>query len=56
MTRNPKVKVTFNEDLQHESYFFLKRLIEKLLLDQLELDLKLKGNLLTNSKIIIEKE
>lgn len=56
MSRNPKIKVTLNEDLQHESYFFMKRLIEKILLDQLELDLKLKGNLLTNSKNIIEKE
>lgn len=56
MSHKPKIKVTFNEDLQHESYFFLKRLIEKILLDQLELDLKLKGNLLTNSKNIIEKE
>ena len=31
-------------------------LIEKILLDQLELDLKLRGNLLTNSKNIIEEE
>lgn len=56
MLRNPKIKVTFNEDLQSESYFLIKRLIEKILMDQLELDLKLKGNLLTSSKDIIEKE
>lgn len=56
MSRNPKIKVTFNENLQHESYFLIKRLIEKILLEQLELDLKSKANLLTNSKNIIEKE
>ncbi|MBK3496988.1 hypothetical protein JFL43_19415 [Viridibacillus sp. YIM B01967] len=56
MSGNQKIKVTLNEDLQNESYFFLKRLIEKILLDQLELDLKVKGNLLKTSKKIIEKE
>ena len=56
MTRNPKIKVTFNEELQSESYYFLKRLIEKILMDQLEIDFKTKGQLLMNSKNIIEKE
>lgn len=56
MSRKPVVKVTFNEDLQSESYYFLKRLIEKMLIDQLDLDPKLKGMLLMESKHIIEKE
>lgn len=56
MLRNPKIKVTFDENLQHESYFLIKRLVEKILLEQLELDLKLKANLLINSKEIIERE
>jgi hypothetical protein len=52
------VKVTINENLQTESYFFIKRLIEKILIDQLELDMNLglKGHLLQESKDIIEKE
>lgn len=58
MSRNPIVKVTFNEDLQEESYFFLKRLIEKILMEQigLEMNPKLKGELLMESQNIIEKE
>ena len=56
MSRNLKIKVTFNEDLQNESYFFLKRLIEKILIDQLNLDLDLKGKLLSSSKNIVDKE
>jgi hypothetical protein len=58
MSRNPIVKVTFNEDLQEESYYFLKRLIEKMLIEQIGLELKprLKGELLMESQNIIEKE
>ena len=58
MSRNPIVKVTFNEDLQEESYYFLKRLIEKMLIEQigLELNPRLKGELLMESQNIIEKE
>jgi hypothetical protein len=37
MSRKDIVKVTFNEDLQEESYYFMKRLIEKVLIDQLDL-------------------
>lgn len=56
MSRKPIVKVTFNEELQTESYYFLKRLMEKILIDQLDLDPKLKGMLLMKSKQITEKE
>jgi hypothetical protein len=58
MSRKPIVKVTFNEDLQSESYYFLKRLIEKILIEQIGLDMnpRLKGQLLMESKDIIEKE
>jgi hypothetical protein len=56
MSRKPVVKVTFNEELQPESYYFLKRLIEKMLIEQLDLDPKMKGLLLMSSKQIIEKE
>ncbi|WP_185806782.1 hypothetical protein [Bacillus sp. HMF5848] len=56
MTRKPVVKVTFNEELQSESYYFLKRLIEKILIEQLDLDPRLKGLLLMESKHFIEKE
>ncbi|UOE94403.1 hypothetical protein [Alkalihalobacillus sp. LMS39] len=56
MSRKPVVKVTFNEELQIESYYFLKRLIEKMLIEQLDLDPKMKGLLLMSSKQIIEKE
>lgn len=56
MSRKPIVKVTFNEELQTESYYFLKRLMEKILIDQLDLDPKLKGMLLMESKHITEKE
>lgn len=58
MLRKPIVKVTFNEDLQEESYYFLKRLIEKMLIEQigLEVNLRMKGELLMKSQDIIEKE
>lgn len=56
MTRKDIIKVSFNEDLQEESYYFMKRLIEKILIDQLDLKLPMKGFLLTESHKIIEKE
>lgn len=58
MSHKPIVKVTFNEDLQEESYYFLKRLIEKILIEQIDLDMnpQLKGELLMESKNIIEKD
>lgn len=56
MSRKDIVKVSFNEDLQEESYYFMKRLIEKVLIDQLELQPKMKGFLLEESSKIVEKE
>ncbi|GAA0496853.1 hypothetical protein GCM10008986_24750 [Salinibacillus aidingensis] len=56
MSRKAVLKVSFNEDQQAESYHFIKRLIEKMLLDQLDLDPKTKGLLLMESRDIIEKE
>ena len=56
MSRKDIVKVSFNEDLQEESYYFMKRLIEKGLIDQLELQPKMKGFLLEESNKIVEKE
>lgn len=58
MSKKPIVKVTFNEDLQKDSYYFIKRLIEKILIDEIgvEMNPKLKGKLLMESKEIIEKE
>ena len=58
MSRKPIVKVTFNEALQEESYYFLKRIIEKILIEQIGLDKnpRLKGQLLMKSQDIIEKE
>ena len=32
MSRKDIVKVSFNEDLQEESYYFMKRLVEKVLM------------------------
>jgi hypothetical protein len=55
MPKKPVIKVSFNEELQSESHYFLKRLIEKILVDQLELNPKIKGLLLMESKDIIEK-
>lgn len=56
MSRKDIVKVSFNEDLQEESYYFMKRLVEKVLIDQLELQPKMKGFLLSESNEIVEKE
>jgi hypothetical protein len=56
MSRKDIVKVSFNEDLQEESYYFMKRLIEKVLIDQLDIQPNMKGVLLTESNKIVEKE
>jgi hypothetical protein len=56
MSRKDIVKVSFNEDLQEESYYFMKRLVEKVLIDQLDLNPKMKGFLLAESNKIVEKE
>jgi hypothetical protein len=56
MSRKDIVKVSFNEDLQEESYYFMKRLIEKILIDQLDLKPTMKGFLLTESRDVVEKE
>ena len=58
MSHKPIVKVTFNEDLQEESNYFIKRLIEKILVEHMDLDMnpRLKGELLMENKNINEKE
>jgi hypothetical protein len=53
MDFKPVVKVTFNEELQADSYYFLKRLIEKIVIDELELT-PTKGMLLMESEKIME--
>jgi len=56
VSRKAVVKVSFNEEQQEESYYFMKRLIEKIFIEQLDLDPKTKGKLLMESQNIIEKE
>lgn len=56
MSRKAVLKVSFDEERQAESYYFMKRLIEKIFIEQLDLDPKLKGRLLMESQNIIEKE
>lgn len=56
MTHKPVVKVTFNEASQEESVYFLKRLIEKIILDELELTPQMKGELLLHNKDLLKKE
>lgn len=46
MTRKPVVKVSFAEDSDRESYYFLKRLMEKILLDHIDPPLEIKGALI----------
>jgi len=56
MTHKPVVKVTFNEDSQAESVYFLQRLIEKIILDELEqLSPQMKGEFLLLNKELLEK-
>lgn len=54
MERKAIVKVSFNEESQAQSYYFLKRLIEKILIDRLELSLETKAMLLFASSKVIE--
>lgn len=56
MERKAIIKVSFNDESQEQSYYFLKRLIEKILLDSLDLSLEMKGTLLFASSKIIEGE
>lgn len=51
----PVVKVSFNEDVQEESIYFLKRLIEKIILDQLDLTAQMKGTFLIRNNEEREK-
>lgn len=55
MKRKPVIKVSFNEDLSAESNYFIKKLVEKIMIDQLELSPQEKGVLLNSSKNIIDK-
>lgn len=55
MKRKPVIKVSFNEELSAESNYFIKKLIEKIMIDQLELSPQEKGVLLNSSKSIIDK-
>ena len=50
ISHKPVVKVAFNEDAQKESTYFLKSLIEKIILDQLDLPLQMKGAFLIPNK------
>ncbi|SKC08848.1 hypothetical protein SAMN06295926_1224 [Lysinibacillus sp. AC-3] len=56
MTHKAVVKVSFDEGLQNESTYFLKRLIEKIILDQLDVPLQVKGTLLLNNQDAIEEQ
>lgn len=55
MKRKPVIKVSFNEELSAESNYFIKKLVEKIMIDQLELSPQEKGVLLNSSKSIIDK-
>lgn len=54
MSQKPIVKVIFNEDATSESNFFFKRLIEKVILDQLELHPQVKGDFLRSKNELKE--
>jgi hypothetical protein len=56
MIRKSVIKVSFNEEAQSESYYFIKRLIEKILIDQLNTTPKIKGSLLISSSKILEED
>ena len=51
ISHKPVVKVSFNEIAQAESAYFLKRLIEKIILDQLDLTPQMKGAFLTRNNL-----
>lgn len=55
MSHKPIIKVSFNENAQEESIYFLQRLIEKIIMDQLELTPHMKGRLLINNKENIQE-
>ncbi|WP_197144769.1 hypothetical protein [Lysinibacillus sphaericus] len=55
MTHRPVIKVSFNEDAQEESIHFLKRLIEKITLDQLDLSPQMKGVFLVRNNDDMEE-
>ena len=55
ISHKPVVKVTFNEDAQEESTYFLKRLIEKIILDQLDLTPQMMGSFLIKNNEDREK-
>jgi len=46
MSQKPLVKVVFSEDSLKESNYFFERLLEKVILDQLDLHLQVKGDIL----------
>lgn len=50
MSHKPIIKVSFNEDAREESIYFLQRLIEKIIIDQLDLTPHMKGTLLINNQ------
>ncbi|WP_171051034.1 hypothetical protein [Bacillus sp. BHET2] len=56
MNRKPIIKVSFCEESTEESSYFIKRLIEKIMIDQLDLSPKTKGTLLLSSQNMIEEE
>lgn len=55
MSQKPIVKVIFNEDAPNESNYFFKRLIEKVILDQLELHPQVKGDFLRSKNELKEE-
>lgn len=55
MTHRPVIKISFNEDAQEESIYFLKRLIEKITLDQLDLSPQMKGVFLVRNNDDMEE-
>lgn len=50
MTYKPVIKVSFNENAQDESAYFMKRLLEKVILEQLELTPAMQGAFLRASE------
>jgi len=50
------IKVSFNEDAQKESIYFFNRLIEKIIMDELELPMQIKGAFLQHNQDIMKKE
>ncbi|WP_458411465.1 hypothetical protein ACNQFZ_11380 [Schinkia sp. CFF1] len=44
-----KIKITFSDEKSNESQIWLSRIIERIVIDQLEIDPKLKAELLMQS-------